>query len=149
MCVGKSYGHLDKDHKGNNTDVGKILHSYHLSPACDSCLQHPSVPDSPSPRNKSVSYSLWTFITDLQIPPWLPRWSTQLLSLLSHPPASPFQSILTPLTLQGLCLSRKGVDAGLHSNLWEGQSLCPGFHNNHRDLLLQIFDSCGLMKTHI
>lgn len=65
-----------------------------------------------------------------------PRWLTQLLSLLSHPMAGPFQSILTPLTLQCLCLSRKGINAGLHSNLWERLGLCLSFHNNHRDLLL-------------
>lgn len=100
-------GHLGKDHKGDDKDVGKILQSYPMSPACNSCLLHPSLPDSPSPRNKGVSYSLWTFITDLQIPPRLLRWPTQLLSLLGHPTASPFQSILTPLTLQCLCLTER------------------------------------------
>lgn len=45
-------GHLDKDRKGDSKDVGKILQSYPVSPACDSCLLHPSVPDSPSPRTR-------------------------------------------------------------------------------------------------
>lgn len=83
-----------------------ILWSWPMRPPCDPCLLCPSVPDTPSVQNKEAPHSLGTFINDLEIPAMSPEMPTQLLSLLSNPMASPFQSVLacpcstTPLSKQ-------------------------------------------------